>query len=94
MSFNGEHVVVDGGHFLYSGDDWMRKSTYSDICQSYVDRLLALNLYATVVFDGYNASSSSTKTHEQQRRSKKNASKTYIFDENMTLQVSKKFFFK
>ena len=37
MSFNGEHVVVDGGHFLYSGDDWMRNSTFSDTCQSYVD---------------------------------------------------------
>ena len=44
------------------------------------------------MFDGYNASSSSTKTHEQQRSSKKNASKTYIFDENMTLRVSKKAF--
>ena len=70
----------------------MRNSIFSDICQSYVDRLLALNLYVTVVFEGYNASSSSTKTHEQQKRAKKNASKTYIFYKNMTLQVSKKAF--
>ena len=46
----------------------------------------------TIVFDGYDAGSTSTKSHEQQRRSRGSASKTYIFDGTMKLQVSKKAF--
>ena len=57
-----------------------------------VGRLIELNSDVTVVFDGYDASSCSMKTQEQHRRSKGNASKTYIFDGSMKLQVSKKAF--
>ena len=53
VSFNGKHVIV-GGHFLYLGDHWTKNTTFNEICQSYLDHLISLNLLATVIFDGYN----------------------------------------
>ena len=55
--FTGHHVVVDGGQFLYSGGEWMKNSTFGEICQTYV----------TVVFDGYDATSSSTNNKDEQK---------------------------
>ena len=89
--FTGHHVVVDGGYFLYSGE-WTKNLTFGEICQAYHNHLHELKSYVTVVFDGYDATSSSTKTHEQQRRAKGSASKSYLFDENMKLQVKKNAF--
>ena len=88
----GHHVVADRGHFLYSGGEWTKNSTFGEICQTYLNRLHELKSYVTVVFNGYDATSSSTKTHEQQRRAKGSASKSYLFDENMKLQVKKNAF--
>ena len=92
VKFKGKHTVIDGGHLLFSGEDWAKGSTFDSICKSYLKKIDNLQMNITVVFDGYDISSISTKSHEQQRRSSKSALKTYLFDGSMKLQVSKKAF--
>ena len=66
---------------------WPQPSKYRDVCHCYVSYTLKhYGAGNTVVFDGYNTSS--TKAVEQQRWAKKDTSCNILFDQNMQTTTS------
>lgn len=82
--------VIDGGMLLHRCK-WQLEEKFGTICEHYVRYLknnYGRNVY--VVFDGYNKDC--TKSIERLRRSQKNASTDFIFDEIMLLKIGQEKF--
>lgn len=75
IDFKNSIIVLDGRSLLHRSK-WQLGSSYSEICDQYINYVLShYGLHCTVVFDGYNDTSNSTKTSEQKRRG---AAKSFI----------------
>jgi len=88
----GSHFVIDGGHLLHSVL-WPENCTFGVVCNSYVDyvcRKYGTNI--TVVFDGYNNTSLSTKALEQTRRASRILSPDIVVSLDMPVAVKQKAF--
>lgn len=91
---NRHHCIIDGG-FLLHKVVWGRIETFDLICQKYV-RYVQHNFEGKVaiIFDGYptDMKLAGTKTSERVRRSRKNQSPEFTFDETTTPKVSQEKF--
>ncbi|XP_030846422.1 uncharacterized protein LOC115926106 [Strongylocentrotus purpuratus] len=74
------HYVLGGGA-LVQRIPWARGSTYKGICTQYTEYVTKKYGQATVVFDGYDGTS--TKGTAHQRCARGNAGATVTFDEDM-----------
>uniref|UniRef100_A0A1B6EQB8 Uncharacterized protein n=1 Tax=Cuerna arida TaxID=1464854 RepID=A0A1B6EQB8_9HEMI len=83
-------VVVDGG-FLLHRVVWGKGISFSNICNKYVNYVIAnYDSTATVVFDGYPEVSivRGTKQYERNRRSRKHVSTTLDISDNLVPSIS------
>ena len=83
------HYVLDGGA-LVQRIPWARGSSYKGICTQYTEYVTKKYGQATVVFDGYDGTSTKDTTH--QRRTRGNAGATVTFDEDMQVTMKKEQF--
>lgn len=91
VELNYKTYVVDGG-FLLHRIIWQINQTFVKICQLYVSYIEKhFGKKVTIVFDGYNESSQSTKNAERHRRIK-NTSSDILFDKNMVLTIAQSSF--
>ena len=80
------HYVLDGGALLQR-IPWSRGATFQNICSQYTDYVTRKYGKATIVFDGYETTSTKDMTH--QRRSNGKAGKTVTFTADMNLTMTK-----
>ena len=83
------HYVLDSGA-LVQRIPWARGSTYRCICTQYPEYVTKEYGQATVVFDGYDGTSTKDTTH--QRRTRRNAGAKVTFDEDMQVTMKKEQF--
>ncbi|KAG5886900.1 hypothetical protein JTB14_003801 [Gonioctena quinquepunctata] len=88
------HHIIDGG-FLLHKVVWGRVETFDLICKKYVAYVQQhFGETVTIVFDGYPTDMrlAGTKTSERARRSRKNQSPEFTFDETTTPKISQEKF--
>lgn len=92
IDFKNSIMVIDGGSLLHR-TKWQLGSSYSDICDQYINYVKShYGPHSTVVFDGYDDTSNSTKTSEQKRRGAAKSSIDINFDLTMKLTVQQEYF--
>ena len=79
--------VLDGGSLMHR-ITWHRGSTYSGTCTQYITHVRRRHSNATVVFDGYEAGTS-TKDMTHKRQTRRCASTTVHFTSDIRLQTKK-----
>ena len=87
---NNPYYIVDGGYMLHSVPWPKADCTYKDVCNVYVDYVVRNrggSSNCTVIFDGYDDTTYSTKLAEQDRRAAKNMAATVVFSPDTVVKT-------